>query len=85
MITGKNIVLTGCDNGIGLEVLKLLKGKNKILCVDKNIGRLEPLADENTIIFQKDVSSKEAVDEIFEVALEKLGSIDIFYANAGYP
>lgn len=85
MITGKNIVLTGCDNGIGLEVLKLLKGRNKILCVDKNIGRLEPLADENTIIFQKDVSSKEAVDEIFEVALEKLGSIDIFYANAGYP
>ena len=85
MIKGKNIVLTGCDNGIGLEVLKLLKDNNKILCVDKNIGRLEAYADENTIIFQKDVSSKEAVDEIFEVALEKLGSIDIFYANAGYP
>ncbi len=85
MINGKNIVLTGCDNGIGLEVLKLLKGKNKILCVDKNIGRLSAFEDENTFIFQKDVSSKEAVDEIFEVALEKLGSIDIFYANAGYP
>ena len=85
MITGKNIVLTGCDNGIGLEVLKLLKGKNRILCVDKNIGRIEALADENTFIMQKDVSSKEAVDEIFAEALDKLGSIDIFYANAGYP
>lgn len=85
MITGKTIVLTGCNNGIGLEVLKLLHKNNKVLCVDKNIDRLGAFEDENTYIMQKDVSSKEAVDEIFEVALEKMGSIDIFYANAGYP
>ncbi len=85
MITGKTIVLTGCNNGIGLEVLKLLHKNNKILCVDKNIDRIGAFEDENTYIMQKDVSSKEAVDEIFEVALQKMGSIDIFYANAGYP
>ena len=86
MICGKNIVLTGCNSGIGLEVLRLLVGgKNKILAVDKNVDRLEGFDKEYVIPMQIDVSSKEAVDEIFETALEKLGSIDIFYANAGYP
>lgn len=85
MITGKNIVLTGCNCGIGLEVLKLLKeGKNRVFCVDFETDILQGMADENTFVFNRDVSSKEAVDEIFEKAVETLGSIDIFYANAGY-
>lgn len=85
MITGKNIVLTGCNDGIGLEVLHLLrKGKNKVFCVDFETDNLEKMADENTIVFNIDVSSKDAVDTIFKKALEALGSIDIFYANAGY-
>lgn len=86
MICKKNIVLTGCNSGIGLEVLRLLvAGNNRILAVDKNIDRLLGFDAEKVIPMQIDVSSKEAVDEIFDTALEKLGSIDIFYANAGYP
>lgn len=85
MITGKTIVLTGCNSGIGLEVLKLiLKGDNRILCVDKNVDVLKSYESDSLHILQKDVSSKEAVDEVFEVAEEKLGHIDIFFANAGY-
>ncbi|HOL80110.1 MAG TPA: SDR family NAD(P)-dependent oxidoreductase [Clostridiales bacterium] len=85
MINNKKIVLTGCNSGIGLEVLKiLLKGENKILCVDKDIDVLKSLNSEKIIILQKDVSSKEAVDEVFEFAEENLGIIDIFFANAGY-
>ena len=65
MINNKKIVLTGCNSGIGLEVLKiLLKGENKILCVDKDIDVLKSLNSEKIIILQKDVSSKEAVDEV---------------------
>lgn len=86
MINGKNIVLTGCNSGIGLEVLRLLVlGDNRILAVDKNIDRIIGFDKDKVIPMQIDVSSKKAVDEIFETAIEKLGSIDIFYANAGYP
>ena len=86
MITNKNIVLTGADSGIGLEVLKLLASEksNKILAVDKNCRNMDKFGD-NVITYQCDVSSKEAVDSIFDKAVADLGSIDIFYANAGYP
>lgn len=86
MISNKNIVLTGADSGIGFEVLKLLSAEktNKILAVDINMNKMHTVAD-NVIPFQCDVSSKENVDLIFEKAIKELGSIDIFYANAGYP
>ncbi len=86
MITNKNIVLTGCNSGIGLEVLKLLAAEksNKIFAVDLNTNKISDFKD-NVILFKKDVSSKEAVDEIFAEALKNMDSIDIFYANAGYP
>jgi len=86
MITGKNIVLTGCNSGIGLEVLKLLyRGNNKILAVDIKTDNLEKFDPEKVIIMEKDISSKEAVDEVFEKATSIFPFIDIFYANAGYP
>ncbi len=86
MLSNKKIVLTGANSGIGLEVLKILSSEktNKIFAVDLNDDKIGAMG-ENVIAFKRDVSSKEAVDEIFEKALDALGSIDIFYANAGYP
>ena len=86
MIKGKNIVITGANSGIGLETLKLLaQGDNKILAVDLRIDRIEALALKNVFPMVCDVSTKENVDSIFAAATEKLGSIDIFFANAGFP
>ena len=86
MITGKNIVLTGCNSGIGLEFLKLLmQGDNRVLAVDKNDSELKKFDPAKVTVLKLDVSSKEAVDEIFEKAEELFPFIDIFYANAGYP
>ena len=86
MITFKKIVLTGADSGIGLETLKLLAkdGTNKILAVDINCENMDKIGS-NVIPMKIDVSSQQAVDEIFEKAEAEFGKIDIFYANAGYP
>ncbi len=86
MLTGKKIVLTGANSGIGLEVLKILvKSDNKILAVDKNISQLSAFDSDKVIPMLCDVSSKEGVDAIFAEAEKVLGKIDIFYANAGFP
>lgn len=85
MITNKSIVLTGCNNGIGLEILKLLlKGNNRIICVDTGSENLKKLNSDKIIIMQKDVSSFPAVDDIFNEAVKQFGKIDIFIANAGF-
>ncbi len=85
MITDKSIVLTGCNNGIGLEILKLLlKGNNRILCVDTGTENLEKLNSGKIIIMKKDISSFPAVDEVFAEAKNSFGKIDIFFANAGF-
>jgi short-subunit dehydrogenase len=85
MISGKNIVLTGCNSGIGLEVLKLfVKSNNRVLAVDRDVDNLVKFDPERVIVMEKDVSSARAVDEIFARAEELFGFIDIFYANAGY-
>ena len=86
MINNKKIVLTGANSGIGLEVLKLLvQGDNKILAVDLHTDKLETFDKEKVVPMVMDVSKKENVDLIFDRAIEVLGDIDIFYANAGYP
>lgn len=86
MITNKRIVLTGAGSGIGLEVLKLLAmGNNKILAVDLNTEAVERFDRAKVIPMVCDVSTKEGVDAIFAAADERLGGIDIFYANAGFP
>lgn len=85
MITHKNIVLTGCNSGIGLEILKLLiKGDNRILCVDTDSDNLKKIESDKIIIVEKDISSFYAIDEIFEEAVKNFGKIDIFFANAGF-
>ena len=86
MINGKKIVLTGANSGIGLEVLKLLvKGDNQILAVDLHTDKIETFDSNKVIPMVMDVSKKENVDQIFDRAIEVLGQIDIFFANAGYP
>ncbi len=85
MITDKNIVITGCNNGIGFCILKqLLRGGNNILCIDTGTDNLEAVGSEKITILKRDVSSEKAVDEIFLEAEKLFGHIDIFFANAGF-
>lgn len=85
-MNNEKIVLTGSNSGIGLEVLKLLakNENNTILAVDLHTNVISTFG-ENVIPFVCDVSSPEGVDNIFEKALDEMGDITLFYANAGYP
>lgn len=86
MLNHQKIVLTGANSGIGLETLKLLatQDSNTIFAVDLNLDKINEFGT-NVIGFQQDVSSKAGVDAIFAAALEAMGEITLFYANAGYP
>ena len=82
-INGKRIVITGATSGIGLEVLKLLlKYDVHILAVGRNMENL-PQSDK-VFPLRCDVASKEGVESVFAEAQEKLGGVDLFWANAGY-
>lgn len=84
---GKNIILTGAASGIGRALLELLaQFPAKIFAVDKDLERLERLpAGPATIIpYACDLGQPAAVDELFAEALRRLGTIDLFIANAGF-
>jgi|LSQX01.2.fsa_nt_gb short-subunit dehydrogenase len=83
-LTGKNIILTGANSGIGFEMLLLLSRENKVLAADLRTDAVEALSNGNVIPFICDISSKEGVDSLFNRAQESLGDVDVFIANAGF-
>ncbi|NLB87764.1 MAG: SDR family oxidoreductase [Syntrophomonadaceae bacterium] len=83
-LENKNIVVTGASSGIGLELVKAFLSKGcRVVAADKNISK-DSLDNENLYPFQGDLSSPEGVENLFTYALQKLGSIDVFVANAGF-
>lgn len=82
-LNGKRIVITGATSGLGLEVLNLLlKYDVRILAVGRNMTDVPK--DIKVYPLQCDVSTQEGVDQVFTEAAEKMGGIDIFWANAGF-
>lgn len=82
MISGKNIVLTGANSGIGLAMLRSLAESNKILAVDMNDDKMSQFGNVTSMVC--DISSKEGVDSMFSKASDMFDVVDIFIANAGY-
>ena len=90
-ISGSHIILTGAASGIGLALLRELAGyPAHIIAVDLNAERLaraiDGIPDPQAAItaFVCDVSSAENIDRLFEHALNTLGGVDLFIANAGF-
>lgn len=84
-IDGANIVLTGASSGIGRELLEKLRHYDcNVVAVSRTIE--ESIGKDDDRIFYKnfDLREKEAIDGLFEYALDKMGTIDIFIANAGF-
>ena len=85
-IENMKIIVTGANSGIGLAVMKILMKKegNLIVAADKETDQLEAIKSDNVIPYRVDVSSEKAVDDLFSYAIDKMGGIDFFFANAGY-
>lgn len=83
-LESKNIVVTGASSGIGLELVKGFLSKGcKVVAASRNINK-DLLELEGLYHCQCDLSTPEGIEKLFEYALQKLGSIDVFVANAGF-
>jgi short-subunit dehydrogenase len=83
-IENKRIVITGATSGIGLHLLKVISAMNgtRIVASGRKVENIP--SGENIFSFQADISQEREVEALFDFALEKLGGIDLFFANAGF-
>lgn len=80
----KNIVVTGASSGIGLELVKSFLAKGcRVVAASITLNH-DFLGTEGYYPYQVDLSTQEGVDNLFTYALQTLGSINIFVANAGF-
>ncbi len=80
----KNIVVTGATSGIGLELVKGFLSKGcKVVATGRKINN-DLLDLPGLYLFRGDLSTPEKVEDLFAFALQKLGTIDVFVANAGF-
>lgn len=80
----KNVVVTGASSGIGLELVKGFLSKGcRVVAADRIINK-NSLGLEGLYQIQVDLSTHDGVENLFTYALQKLGSIDVFVANAGF-
>ncbi|MGE5372768.1 MAG: SDR family NAD(P)-dependent oxidoreductase [Solirubrobacterales bacterium] len=85
-LAGARCVVTGASSGIGLAVAqRLLKAGAVVLAaaVDMDDPAI-PLDHPNLHRFACDLSEPAGVDGLFEEARAVLGTVDLFYANAGF-
>ena len=90
-IKNKRIVVTGAASGIGKELVTILSHYDcQILAVDRNSDKLSQFLEEvrnsraTISSYTCDIGYQEQIDDLFNHAIQVLGEIDIFIANAGY-
>lgn len=84
-LNNKCIVITGASSGIGEELFKLLLAYEnvKIVIAAKSFEKYDNKY-ENVFMFEGDLSQKDVIDSLFDFAINKMGRIDLFFANAGF-
>ena len=86
----QHIVITGAASGIGHALVIELSQRNcQVLAIDKDGNGLKQLALEmesskmQLQILTLDLANPDQIQALVPLALEKLGHIDLFFANAG--
>lgn len=87
----KRLILTGASSGIGRALLQELSQRQvQVVAVGRDETRLRDAVDAASaaqarlLPFQCDLARQEEVDRLFAYAIEQMGRIDIFVANAGF-
>ena len=93
ILTNKVAIITGANQGLGLEIAKkyAAAGANLMLCARNGIlldGALKDvkqyIADDQIILAQQvDVSKEKEVSDVVESALKQLGACHVLVNNAG--
>ena len=84
-LAGRVAVITGAGSGIGLATAKRLAAEGaKVVAVDMNEDSGKAIAQEVGGIFVKaDVTNRADVENMYKVAFDTYGSVDIAFNNAG--
>lgn len=93
MLTNKVAIITGANQGLGLEIAKkyAAAGANLMLCarnrvlLDRALSEIKNHITDGQIILaqQVDVSNQKEVSDVVELTLEQLGACHILVNNAG--
>ncbi|QMU08812.1 SDR family oxidoreductase [Levilactobacillus suantsaii] len=86
-VAGKVVVITGASSGIGAATAKLLAAKGaKVVLGARRQDRLQALAQEigeNASYQVTDVTKRDQVHALLDLAMSQYGRIDVLYNNAG--
>jgi 3-oxoacyl-[acyl-carrier protein] reductase len=86
-LAGKNIVVTGATGGLGAAITKVLhaQGANVLLTGTNNtkLDNLVSTLGERSCSCKCDLSNIEEVEGLLDIAIDKLGSVDVLICNAG--
>ena len=86
-LDGKTAVITGGNSGIGLETARaFVKEGARVIVFGRNQQSLDAAVRElgdKAIGVRGDVSKQADLDELFSVAKEQFGKLDILFVNAG--
>jgi NAD(P)-dependent dehydrogenase (short-subunit alcohol dehydrogenase family) len=86
-LEGKVAVVTGGNSGIGLATAKRFHEEGARVVIagrsQKTLDEAVKAIGEGTVGVQADVSSAKDLDRLYATVSEKLGKIDVLFANAG--
>lgn len=86
-LSGKNVLVTGGNSGIGYEAVKLfVQDGARVVVTGRNLETLKNVEREfgdRVVAIQADVKDLKATKELMAKIKNEMGNLDVIYANAG--